>query len=173
MLRPFAPLYAFSGVLLGVQSLAKARTANAVVLAAPGAPFLHRWADGYHSFDGADWDAHSVRLPAALAGRHPGEVLWLPPAAWFDPGPDDAPALRLFGANVSDEEWAGQPARLAQHAWHHLTAGALDAVAGPRWVGSHPCTLYARMLRSVARAAPGGRMAAALGDAAAPAAECG
>ena len=109
-LRPFTPLRRGAGATLAVQSAG--RTANAVVLAPRGAPFLRRWADGYHGFDGgADWDKFSVRLPAALAERFPDEVSLLPAAAWFAPGPDDHPGAALFERNITDAQFAAQPHR--------------------------------------------------------------
>jgi hypothetical protein len=132
------------------------------VLAAPGAPFIRRWLDGYHDFSGADWDAFSVRLPAALAERHPGEALWLPAGAWFTPGPDDAPGAALFERNLSDAAFAARPAALAQHLWHTRTAAQLAAVAGPGWFAKHPRTLYARLVRGLADSGRCPRVAAAL-----------
>jgi hypothetical protein len=160
-LRAFAPLRRSAGVVLGVQS--EGRTANAVILARRGAPFLRRWADGYHDFTDADWDAFSVRLPAALAQRHPTEVSWLPRGAWYDPGPDDTPGEAFFGRNMSDDAFAAQPQRYAAHLWHHLTAAHLDAVEGPAWfAGPHRHTLYARLVRQLAASGRCPRVAAAL-----------
>ena len=109
-LRPFTPLRRAAGATLAVQSAGRA--ANAVVLAPRGAPFLRRWADGYHSFDGgADWDKFSVSLPAALAERFPNEVSLLPSSAWFAPGPDDHPGAALSERNITDAQFAAQPTR--------------------------------------------------------------
>jgi hypothetical protein len=164
-LRSLEALRSQRAAVLGVQSAG--RTANAVILAPPGAPFLRRWADGYHEFSDADWDAFSVRLPAALAERHPDEVVWLPRGAWFTPGPDDAPGDALFVRNLSDAQFdaAAQPARLAQHLWHALTAPRLDAITGPDWFaprGPHARCLYARLLRQLADSGRAPRTAAAL-----------
>jgi hypothetical protein len=165
VLRSFDALRVNGAAVLGVQSAG--RTANAVVLAPRGAPFLRRWADGYHDFSDADWDAFSVRLPAALAERHPDEVVWLPRGAWFSPGPDDDPGEALFGSNISDARFAeAQPARLAQHLWHKLTSARLDGVSGPAWFardGPHARCLYARLVTHLADSGAAPRLAAALG----------
>ena len=109
-LRSFTSLRRGAGATLALQSAGRA--ANAVVLAPRGAPFLRRWADGYHGFDGgADWDKFSVRLPHALAERFPNEVALLPAAAWFAPGPDDHPGAALFERNLTDAQFAAQPHR--------------------------------------------------------------
>jgi hypothetical protein len=168
-LRPFTALRRGAGATLAVQS--PGRTANAVLLAPRGAPFLRRWADGYHAFDGgADWDKFSgaspnlphqkrlltpylppaVRLPAALAERFPDEVTLLPTAAGFAPGPDDHPGAALFERNLTDAQYAAQPRRYAQHLWHHLTAAQLAEVDGPHWFRARPRTLYARMVLGLA-----------------------
>ncbi len=159
-LRPFAPLRVNPSVILGVQSAG--RTANAVLLSPAGAPFLRRWLDGYHDFSGADWDAFSVRLPAALAQRHPREALWLTPGAWFTPGPDDAPGAALFERNMSDAAFAARPDAFAQHLWHKRTSAQLAAVTGPGWFRERPRTLYARMVRGLAESGRCPRVAAAL-----------
>lgn len=161
--RPLAGLLAAAsaagGVAVGVQ--AAGHTANAVLLARPHAPFLVRWADAYHTFDGAGWDFHSVKLPHALALAHPDEALWLPPTAFFSPSWNEQPQNMLLH-NVSAAAWAAQPRRLAQHMWHHLNAALAD-VDGPGWVASNPCTLYGRMLSAVVDAHPAGCLAALLG----------
>lgn len=149
VLRSFAPL-AKNSVILCVQSLQKQRTANAVILAQPHASFLYRWIDEYHMFVNSDWDAFSVRLPALVAQQHPNEVLWLPPAAWFVPGPDDDPGALLFSVNVSELAWASQPARFAQHLWHHITFKTLDTIGVPDWFSLYPCVMYSRMVCATA-----------------------
>lgn len=145
---------------LGVQ--AAGATANAVVVARPHAPFAYRWADEYHSFDGADWDGHSVKLPFSLALRHPDEVLWLPNSAFFVPSWNEHPETS-FSLNITASEWAGQPARMALHLWHQVNP-SLDAVADAAWFGAHACTLYGRLVLSIAAEHPGGRVADALGE---------
>jgi hypothetical protein len=69
--RPFTPLLHFKTVLgeeIGVG------LCNAVILARSGARFLRTWLDEYKSFNGADWNGHSVRLPLRLSHENPGQV---------------------------------------------------------------------------------------------------
>ena len=56
-------------------------TANAVILAEPQSPFLHRWLEAYRSFQGGPpesgpqfWSQHSVALPARLARAYPWKL---------------------------------------------------------------------------------------------------
>lgn len=60
---------------------------NAVMLAAPGAPFAQRWRRSIvESMDGS-WTAHSCVLARRLALEHPDEVTVLPTAAFSSVGP--------------------------------------------------------------------------------------
>ncbi len=63
-------------------------TANAVILAEKGAPFLARWYGHYDKFRGTRdkyWSEHSVQLPNLLAKRHPEEIEILGAHAFFHP----------------------------------------------------------------------------------------
>ncbi len=64
-------------------------TANAVILAEPGAEFLKRWLAEYKSFrsTGRDefWNEHSVQVPSRLARQHPTEIRLLSDKAFFWP----------------------------------------------------------------------------------------
>jgi hypothetical protein len=63
--------------------------ANAIILAEPNAPFLKKWYEEYRWFRsrGQDmyWNEHSVRVPLALAQKHPDEVTILPHTAFYWP----------------------------------------------------------------------------------------
>lgn len=100
VVRDFAPLLA-NQMVLGLQHDAWGEgLCNAVMLAAPGAPFMRRWHDSYRSFrsQGRDryWDEHSVRIPRRLAAEHPDEITILPPTAFFTPDPTPGGIDRLF-----------------------------------------------------------------------------
>jgi hypothetical protein len=100
VVRDFAPLLD-NAMVLGLQQDALGEgLCNAVMLAAPGAPFMQRWYDSYRSFrsTGRDqyWDEHSVRIPRQLAAEHPGDIRILPKNAFFTPNPSDAGIDRLF-----------------------------------------------------------------------------
>ena len=160
-LRSFAPLMR-NAFVIGMQSTE--RTANAVLLAARGAPFTLRWLDAYHNFSDADWDGHSVRLPFALAQAHPGDALWLPRTAWFAPGPDDDPGYELFERRISEDDPMLHDGSVpfAHHLWHQITRPQLDQVTGPKWFHAHLHTLYARKLMRMAASGDCPRIAAAL-----------
>jgi hypothetical protein len=70
-LRPFAPLMRFDTVLGEEHGVG---LCNAVILARPGARFLMRWREAYRSFDGREWNMHSVKVPYLLAKQAPDEV---------------------------------------------------------------------------------------------------
>jgi hypothetical protein len=159
VVRPMAPLMRGDAVM-GVQSYG--RTANAVILSARGGEFVRRWADAYHDFRDADWDAHSVRAPWRLAEAHPGLVTWLPKTAWFDPGPDNDPGHQLFQRNLTAQAFALLPRSFAHHLWHTITADELAEVTGPDWVRVHADTLYGRLLHRLA--GRGAAVAKALGE---------
>jgi hypothetical protein len=70
-IRPFAALMGFDSVLgeeCGVG------LCNAVILASPGSVFLRRWLNAYRSFDGREWNMHSVRVPYLLWCQRPDQV---------------------------------------------------------------------------------------------------
>ena len=153
VLRSFEPLTHSAPFTIGVQS--PGRTANAVLLSSRANPFVRRWADAYHTFNGSrDWDAHSVRTPWRLAEEHPGLVSWLPRTAFFSPGPDDDPGYQLFQRNWSEAAFSRLPEAYAHHLWHTLTAAQLGEVTGPAWVWAHSETLYARCVLRLAEGHP-------------------
>jgi hypothetical protein len=117
VVRDFAPLLD-NAMVLGLQQDALGEgLCNAVMLAAPGNPFLQRWYDSYRGFrsQGRDpfWDEHSVRIPRQLAADHPGEIRILPTAAFFTPNPSDAGIDRLF----ADPRPLDVPGAFAHHLW--------------------------------------------------------
>ena len=95
--------------------------ANAVILAEPQAPFLRRWYEEYRSFDGRDWNEHSVLLPARLAADHPEEVTVLSPKAFFWPTwePDDLALLLNSPVELPLDE------TYANHLWESKIWGAV------------------------------------------------
>lgn len=116
VVRDFAPLLD-SAMVLGLQHDALGEgLCNAVMLAAPGAPFMRRWYESYRSFrsTGRDrhWDEHSVRIPRQLAAEHPDEIRILPTTAFFTPNPSDAGIDRLFADP--------RPLEVADAFAHHL-----------------------------------------------------
>ncbi|WP_291297982.1 glycosyltransferase family 32 protein [Elioraea sp.] len=100
--RPFDELLGHDTVMGLQQDGYGEGLCNAVILAAPRAPFMTRWYDTYRHFrsKGRDefWDEHSVRIPRRLAAENPGELTVLPTSAFFTPGPSDADIDRLFAS---------------------------------------------------------------------------
>jgi hypothetical protein len=90
---------------------------NAVMLAEPGAAFLHRWYDEYRSFrsTGHDryWAEHSVIVPHKLARAHPDELTILGPEAFFRPSweKDDLKSIFESSDPISNE------GAYANHLW--------------------------------------------------------
>jgi hypothetical protein len=70
-IRPFAPLMEFDSVMGEEYEVG---LCNAVILASPGSLFLRRWLSTYRSFDGREWNKHSVRVPYLLARQAPEQV---------------------------------------------------------------------------------------------------
>jgi hypothetical protein len=127
--------------------------ANAVILAEPGAPFLHRWREEYRSFrndepGGRYWAEHSVALPKRLAASHPGEITILPHNAFYWPLWNDE-ALRILFTSTTQAEVQGLYANHLWEslAWHdylaELTPGRLRASksAFSHWLKPYVATL--------------------------------
>jgi hypothetical protein len=122
---------------------------NAVILAAPGAPFIARWRDAaIASFDGT-WDRHSCRAASALWRAHPGEVDVLPQAAFYRHGATRAGIAALFHEDDTDLRGV-----CSLHLWAHLWWSATRddftsfhaGMITPAWLRSAPAT-YARLAR--------------------------
>ncbi|GEM_PF-1616473 len=111
--------------------------ANAVILAAPGAPFLQKWRQEYRWFRsrGKDryWNEHSVQLPRQLAAANPGEATVLPGDAFYRPlwTPGQLELIFAPTASVCDT------GRFANHLWEsnawerylkNLTPGAVRRI---------------------------------------------
>lgn len=90
-------------VVLGVEQAARRpQLCNAVILAAPGAPFLKRWHAAYRSFSSvgrdANWNRHSVQVPSRLAQEFPAEITVLPPDSFFRASWEPAGIARIFNS---------------------------------------------------------------------------
>ena len=134
-----------NSVVLGQEGInAEHGVANAVILAAPGAPFLKAWYEKYRSFrsKGVDqfWNEHSVRVPGALAKSCPQDVTILPHTAFYWPLWTPEHLKLLFEAPPSTQVRG----MLANHLWEssawndyleHLTPGLIRTRDGAfhRW----------------------------------------
>lgn len=93
--------------------------ANAVILAVPQSPFLHRWYDEYRNFDDSSWDYHSCKLPLLLHQQYPGEAITMAASGFFIPQAEDMPE---FLAERSESSQAGSwdfDTNWAVHLWNH------------------------------------------------------
>jgi Glycosyltransferase sugar-binding region containing DXD motif len=140
--RNFDDLLGHSVVLGQEGEAAKFGLANAVMLAQPQSPFLHRWLDLYKSFRSRGFDEfyneHGVRLPLQLARDYPDEITVLPHTAfhwplwgdldWIFASSREIPLLGSYSTHL----WQS-------HAWRfmeHLTPGHVRSVHSnfSRWV---------------------------------------
>jgi mannosyltransferase OCH1-like enzyme len=71
---------------------------NAVILSQKDGEFLSLWHDQYRSFEPAQWDYHSVRLPLRLAKENPSLVHVVDEYSFFYPAWDDASQRYLWGS---------------------------------------------------------------------------
>lgn len=90
-LNSFGPLLKYQCVMGMEENLG---LCNAVILAAPGAPFIRAWYDSYRTFrsKGRDefWNEHSVLVPLRLARRVPGLIQRQDKYAFFWPNYHEA-----------------------------------------------------------------------------------
>ena len=106
--------------VLGLQS-AKDRygvgLCNAVILSEPESSFLKEWLDSYRTFDGTEWDIHSVRIPYRMAkiGRNGlsgrCDLHIEPSSSFFSPGFEAEELKRLF------ERSENFPDAFCHHLW--------------------------------------------------------
>jgi hypothetical protein len=93
-LRSFQDLRKYPLVMGQEEAAGQSGLANAVILAAPNTTFMRRWWGEYASFEpDKQWAYHSVILPRALHGQHPGEVTALSGSAFFKPCWTDLTAM--------------------------------------------------------------------------------
>lgn len=93
-LRPLAPLRQHACVM-GME--AGTGLCNAVIMAAPQAPFLQQWWEHYRDFDGGKWNEHSVCRPWQLAQACPEQIRVLNQYAFFYPAHNDLAHHYLWG----------------------------------------------------------------------------
>ena len=92
--RSFQDLRKYPLVMGQEEAAGQSGLANAVILAAPNTTFMRRWWGEYASFEpDKQWAYHSVILPRALHGQHPGEVTALSGSAFFRPCWTDLTAM--------------------------------------------------------------------------------
>ncbi len=150
--RPFAPLQQQSYVM-GVQRSLPGQPGglcNAIMFAAPHAPFLELWLKQHRHFRsrGTDWlwDFMSVKTPAKLAANHPDLITVLKPDALFEPLWTDVEQV-LF----SEAPSTNRPSNFAFHLWNNMIGTRLEAIDVSYLRQSN--SLYAQIARPVAKAA--------------------
>ncbi len=85
-INPFTPLMQ-NKTVMGIE--AGTGLCNAVIMAKPGAQFIHEWQKSYVDFDAKKWNYHSVIFPWALAQKLPEEVYIADQYAFFYPTHND------------------------------------------------------------------------------------
>ncbi len=96
---------------------------NAIMMAEPRSMFALGWLKSYEAFrsKGRDeyWSEHSVKVPALLAERYPGEITILPNSAFFDPDwTRDGLKKMFYAVNAF-------PEARAHHLWEALAWNVL------------------------------------------------
>ncbi|WRT68407.1 uncharacterized protein IL334_005383 [Kwoniella shivajii] len=99
---------------------------NAVIISAPGSPFIDRWLHSYETFDGGTWAYHSVVKPWEIARRYPDEVQVLSERAFFWPMWHGEEIQKTHEEKEFDFEKTGQ---YAYHAWESLAMGYLSKLS--------------------------------------------
>jgi hypothetical protein len=89
---------------------------NALVMAAPGAPFVERWRQEMGSALDGSWSAHSCFLAADLARAHPGEV-HVEPERTFHAFPPTPHGLRRLLVDRETDLSDVASIHLAAHLW--------------------------------------------------------
>jgi len=111
---------------------------NALIMAAPGAPFVERWRGAIaDSFDGT-WSAHSCFLAHDLAAGWP-DIVRVEPERTFHPFPPTAAGIRQMLIERHDDLEGIVSMHLAAHLWWDADrrdfAGDIDShIINERWV---------------------------------------
>ncbi|WVQ74931.1 hypothetical protein IAR50_004539 [Cryptococcus sp. DSM 104548] len=99
---------------------------NAVIISAPGSPFIERWLASYDTFDGGIWARHSVVKPWELARAHPTELQVLSERAFFWPMWHGDEIQKTHETTQHDFKASGQ---YTYHAWESLAMGYLSKLS--------------------------------------------
>lgn len=117
---------------------------NALIMSAPGAPFVQRWSGAIaDSFDGT-WAAHSCFLADDLASNWPKSV-HVEPERTFHPFPPNASGIRQMLIERHDDLSGVVSMHLAAHLWwdadrRDVTADIESHMIDERWVRAEQST---------------------------------
>lgn len=147
--RPFDSLLDYPCVL-GLQSV-KDRfgvgLCNAVIMSERGSSFLEDWLESYKTFDGTEWDNHSVRVPYKMANldRHGtsgrSDLHIEPSSSFFSPGFESEDLKRLFERN---EKF---PDAFCHHLWEGFSYDRYLRCLNEKLV-NHVDTTYNKLARN-------------------------
>ncbi len=96
MLRPLDPLLYNEMLMAQEGEGGRIGLCNALIMAEKNAPFVKRWLESYRTFNGSEWNYHSVILPGLMARQHPEEITILGHTRFFWPMWDDGALRELF-----------------------------------------------------------------------------
>jgi hypothetical protein len=114
---------------------------NAVILAPAKAEFVEIWLNTYTQFDNAQWDYHSVILPAILKAQHPENLITLPSSAFFEPQwHNQLREILVTGMPFASEGYCC-------HLWHTICKSVLQTIT-PMFILDTPC-FYSNIVKSV------------------------
>lgn len=89
---------------------------NAVIIAPPNAPFLHRWLAEYNNFSDEFWNRFSVQIPYKLSQSFNEEIMTVGHKNFFWPSWERTEIDKLFFSNEPYEE------AYVFHLWNQVTA---------------------------------------------------
>ncbi|KAJ3316848.1 hypothetical protein HDU76_001513 [Blyttiomyces sp. JEL0837] len=127
--------------------------ANAVILANRHSKFLKGWYNSYRTFDGLDWNAHSVKLPLRLAKEMPEHVCVMPRVSFFYPSwkINHCKFVHTQDEYIFNNAYQSQHSvfilvqKYAYHAFNHFSYQWLRNVT-PEYVRTHDSS-FTRLLR--------------------------
>ncbi|MFS2020810.1 glycosyltransferase [Massilia sp. CT11-108] len=104
------------GALPDERGILRPSLCNALILAAPGAPFVARWLDAsYGAFDGK-WTSHSCQLASRLWERHP-ELVHVVPREYFYRHPWTPDGMRNLFERLDPDVRDVFSLHLCSHLW--------------------------------------------------------
>jgi len=147
--RSFAPLRDSGFTVMGKEGSPAVGLCNAVVMAAPDAPFLKRWMEAYEdAFEPTGWGEASVHLPLTLSKEFkPPELVVVEETAFFFPSWRGASQTIFRDSNAEV-----RPDAYVHHLWGGVTKETLPFYSDPSFIwplSPHPTNLFEKLLRHI------------------------